>query len=164
MEVNPTPDRGARRFTRIRLPLLLAAITVVGVPAGFAFAQATRSTEPSGSPADWSQAEWIAHDPALDPTAWKDARYVSIDCPAKSAIGDPGSNCYVAEGFPKLNHDAPTPWPERKLWCEDTLSPSDSAIAPGCRPEAIPQSYPPDVKAELEAYGVDRAYGAAGKR
>ena len=160
MEVSPTPDRGAGLFARFRLPVLLAAITVVAVPAGFAFAQSTQSTEPSGSPADWSQADWIAHDPALDPAAWKDARYAQVDCPSTVQGGD----CWEGEGFPKINHDAPMPWPERKMWCEESLSPSESAVDPECRAQPIPESSPPDVKAELEAYGVDRAYGQASKR
>jgi hypothetical protein len=160
MERNPRPDRKVRRSARLRFPLLLAAITALAVPAGFAFAQSTQSTEPSGSPADWSQANWIAHDPALDPAAWKGARYVQVDCPSTVE----GGKCWEAQGFPKINHDAPMPWPERKMWCEESLSPSESAIDPECRAQAIPESSPPDVKAELEAYGVDRAYGAAGKR
>jgi hypothetical protein len=159
MEVSPRPDRGLGRFARFRFPLLLAVITVVAVPAGFAFARGSQSTEPPGSPTDWTQAEWIAHDPALDPAAWKDARYVPIDCPTQVE----GGNCWQAEGLPKVNHDAPTPWPDRKLWCEDTLSPSESAKDPLCDAETIPAGYPPAQKAELKAYGVDRAFGAAAK-
>jgi hypothetical protein len=160
MDVSPRPDAGVGRLARFRLPLLLAAITVVAVPAGFAFGQATQSREPSGSPAQWSQADWIAHDPALDPAAWRDARYVQVACPPTVD----GGKCWQAEGFPRINHDAPMPWPERKLWCEGALSPSESAIDPECDAEAIQESLPPEVKAELEAYGADRAFGAAGNR
>jgi hypothetical protein len=157
MDARTRPDR-FRHSTFFRWPLLLVAIAMVAAPAGYAVAQATQSTEPSGSPADWSQADWIAHDPALDPAAWENARWVPMECPAESAIGDPG-DCYAAQGLPKTNHDAPPPWPGRKLWCEETLSPALSAKDPTCDAQVIPGGYSPELKAELEAYGVDRAFG-----
>jgi hypothetical protein len=160
MEASPGPARGVGRFARYRLPLLLAAIVVVAVPAGYAVAEATRSAEPSGSPVDWSQADWIAYDPALDPAAWKDAKLVPMDCP-KTATD---SECWRAEGWPKLNHDAPVPWPRRELECEVWPTASESAKDPLCRAQVIPEGYPPNAKAELEAYGVDRAFGGAAKR
>jgi len=161
MDVSPRPDRGVGRLARYRLPLLLAAIAAIAIPAGFAFAQSsTQSGEPSGSPADWSQADWIAHDPALDPAAWEDAKLVPMDCPPTAT----DSECWRAEGWPKINHDAPVPWPRRKLECEVWATASESATDPLCRAQVIPESEPPNAKAELEAYGVDRAFGGGAKR
>lgn len=158
MDVPPRTYRGIPP-RGLRWPLLLAGIGVIAASGGFAFAQ-SESGRPAGSPVNWSQSDWIAHDPALDPAAWMDARYVPVDCPANLE----GGECWQAEGLPKLDHDAPPPWPDRKLWCEVTLSPSESAKDPLCRAQAIPEGYPPEVKAELEAYGVDRAFGGAAKR
>jgi hypothetical protein len=139
--------------------LLIVVIAAVAASGGFAFAQ-SQSGGPSGSPAEWSQADWIAHDPALDPASWEDARYVPVECLPQQD----GGKCWQAVGLPKLNHDAPTPWPMRRLWCEDTLSPSESATDPLCDAEAIPEGYRPETRAELNAYGVDRVFGAPGQR
>lgn len=166
MDARRGPGSQVRRLTRFRWPVAVLAIAAIGIPAGFAFAESggpsESSTEPSGSPADWSQADWIAHDPALDPAVWENAEFVRIDCsqikPPPGATADPNAYCDQAEGFPKLDPNAPDPWPERKLWCEGA-PPGLSAEDPWCDANPIPASYPADRKAELEAYRVDRAFG-----
>lgn len=158
MDARPRPEPEARRLARFRWPLIVVVIAAIGLSAGFAFARSGAQSAPA-SKTQWSRADWIADDPALDPTEWKDARYVEVDC----ASMDPpttGGRCWLTNGFPEeVSNDTPDPWPERKLWCEQALSRGESAGDPWCDAQRIPASYPAPETAELEAYGVDRAFG-----